>query len=306
MSRIEIYQQYLRERYWIKQWPPTKRWKNRNFVNCGGHTKLRTSDLKRKLDDPGDAFYEVFLSTSQSIVRLRTWIEVTEVFLEDEQAKKVNRFIRGYNGVRGKGEIDANKFLKSLDFGPPNSRMQHQMADKLISAIVKKAWKGQEGGSYKALVRDYGRGLLIIGLPLWFATYPSNPTTSSIVFTDFAPRLLLGLKKIERSVLRANWSPFDSVVILWNPTLESIDAWVRVADPDFYSDPTNLSWKTATSFFRGYSFLTNPDLPTPDSITHQVRWDRYASLDAMLADQRKWLRLPNNPASTESEGLSGS
>ena len=286
---------YLRERYWIKQWSPGKRWKSRNFVNCSGHTKLRTADLERKLNDPGDAFFDLFLSTSQSIVRLRTWIEVTEVFLEDEQAEKANRFIREYNGLHGKGEIDANEFLKSIDFGPPDSRLQHEMADKVISAIEKKANKGRDGGSYQSLVHDYGRGQLIVGLPLWFATYPSDPTTPFIVLTDFAPRLLLGLEKIKRSVLRTNWCPFDSVVILWNPTLESIDAWLKIADPDFYSDPANLNWGTAISPFRGYSFFRELDLPTPDSITHHVRWDRYVSIDAMLTDQRKWLRFPNNP-----------
>ena len=286
---------YLRERYWIKQWSPGKRWKSRNFVNCSGHTKLRTADLERKLDDPGDAFFDLFLSTSQSIVRLRTWIEVTEVFLEDEQAEKVNRFIREYNGLHGKGEIDANEFLKSIDFGPPNSHLQHEMADRVVVAIEKKAKKGREGGSYQSLVHDYGRGQLIVGLPLWFATFPSDPTTPSIVLADFVPRLLLGLEKIKRSVLLTNWCPFDSVVILWTPTLESIDEWTKIADPDFYSDPANLSWQTPISLFRGYSFLTTPDLPTPAGMTHQVQWDRYTTLDAMLADQHQWFRFPNNP-----------
>ena len=286
---------YLREQYWIKQCGPTKRWKNRNFVNCSGNTKPRTADLGRKLDDPGDAFYELFLSTSQSIIHLRTWIEVREVFLEDEQAEKVNRFVREYNDLRAKGEFDADEFLRSLDLGPPDSCMQHKMADKVIAAIEEKARKGQEGGSYKSLVRDYGRGQLIVGMPLWFATYPSNPTTPSIVLTDFAPRLLLGFEKIKHSVLRTNWCPFDSVVILWNPTLTSIDTWAKVADPDFYSDPANLSWKTPISPLKFYSFFRKSNLPTPDHITHNARWDRYSSLDDMLIDQRKWLRFPNNP-----------
>ena len=285
---------YLRERYWIKQWNPTKRWKNRDFFSFGGRTALRHADLGRKLNDPGDAFFELFLSTAQSIVHLRTWVEVTEVFLP-EYAAKLKMFIREYNGLRGKGEIDPVKFLKSLDFGPPDSRLQREMADRVITAIEKKAQKGCDGGSYKSLVRDYGRGQLIVGLPLWFATYPSDPTTPSIVLTDFAPRLLLGLEKIKRSVLRTNWCPFDSVVILWNPRPESIDAWLKIADPDFYSDPANLNWGTAISPFRGYSFFRELDLPTPDSITHHVRWDRYVSIDAMLTDQRKWLRFPNNP-----------
>ena len=45
--------------------------------------------------------------------------------------------------------------------------MQREMADKVIAAIEKKAKKGREEGSYKSLVRDYGRGVLIVGLPMW-------------------------------------------------------------------------------------------------------------------------------------------
>lgn len=281
---------YLRERYWIKQSGPTKRWNNRKFFNVSGSTELRISDLGRKLDDPGDAFYELFLSTSRHTIHLRTWFEVTEVFLP-EQAKMVNRFIREYNGLLGKGEIDAAEFLKSLDFGSPNSRLQCDMADRVIAAIEKKSKKG----SYKPLVRDYGRGQLIVGLPLWFATFPSNPTIPSNVHKDFATRLQFAFKEIENSVLRTNWCPFDSIVVLWDPTLESIDEWVRVADLDFYSDPANLSWKTPISLLKLYSSFRDPSLPKPNRITHNARWDRYSSLDDMLIDQRKWLRLPNNP-----------
>lgn len=278
---------YLREQYWIKQSGPTKRWKNCDFANLGLSVQLRRTDLGRKLEDPGDAFFELVLSTSRSIARLRTWVEVTEVFLQDEQAKKVNRFIREYNGLRGKGEIDAAEFLKSLNFGPPASRLQREMADKVISAIQKKAQKGREGGSYRSLVHDYGRGLLIVGLPLWFATFPSDPTHPSTVLKDFVTRLGIGIEKIKNSVLLTSWCPFDSVLILWNPTLESIDEWTKVADFDFYSDPANLRWQTAVSFGGVHSLLREPDLPTPDNITYHFRWDRYPSLDKMLTDQRQ-------------------
>ena len=64
---------YLRERYWIKQWNRHgKRWKNRvisvSFAVGGQH--FVTADLGRKLNDPGDAFFELFLSTAQSIVHV--------------------------------------------------------------------------------------------------------------------------------------------------------------------------------------------------------------------------------------------
>ena len=287
---------YLRERYWIKLADPAKRWNNRKLIHLIGATELRISDLGRKLDDPGDAFYSLFLSTYRHIIHLRTWFEVTEVFLpEQEQAKMVSRFIREYNGLRGKGEIDADEFLMTLDLGPPDSRMQKEMADSVIAAIMKKAAKGREEGSYRSLVRDYGRGQLIVGLPLWFATFPSDPTDPSMVLKDFFMSLSLGFEAIKHSVLRTNWCPFDSVIVLWNPTLEAIDDWTKVADQDFYSDPANHSLKNPFSLIKGYSFLKKLDIPIPNNIKMSRRWDRYSSLDAMLADQRRWLRFPNNP-----------
>ena len=288
---------HLRERYWIKQADPTKRWKNRKFINFGGLTELRISDLGRKLDDPGDAFYSLFLSTHRHFIHLRTWFEVTEVFLP-EHAKMVNRFNREYNGLHGKGNINADEFLKSLNLSSPDGGLQREMVDSVIAAIEKKAKKGREEGSYKSLVRDYGRGQLVVGLPLWFPTFTSNPMAPSTVLTDFIMRLNLAFEEIQHSVLRTNWCPFDSVIVLWNPTLEAIDEWVKIADLGSYSDTANQSLKnplSLASIIKGYSYLKKHNLPIPDCITLHARWDRYRSLNAMLADQRQWLRFPNNP-----------
>ena len=285
---------HLRERFWIKQSGPTARWNNRKAFNFSGSTELRISELERKLDDPGDAFYELFLSTYRYIIHLRTWFEVTEVFLP-EHAQKVKLFIQEYNGLRGKGYIDADEFLKSLNLGRPDVCTQLEMVDKVIAAIKKKAEKGREEGSYKSLVNDYGRGQLIVGLPLWFATYPSDMMDPSSVLTDFYMRLKLALKEIKHSILLKNWCPFDSVVILWNPTLEAIDEWVNVADIDFYSDPANRSLKSPFSLIKGYSYWKKHNLPKPSVIKNYVRCDRYRSLKAMLADQRRRLRFSNNP-----------
>ena len=76
----------------------------------------------------------------------------------------------------------------------------------------------------------------------------------------FVTRLAFGLETIERSVLRKNWCPFDTVVVLWNPTLESVDSWVKVADPNFYADPAAQRWQTPISLWK---MFREPDLPTP-------------------------------------------
>ena len=284
---------YLREQYWIKQWSPTNRWP-RHGISGYSWTELRLADLDRKLDDPGDAFFDLYLCNLRSTVHVRTWVEVTEVFLP-EHALKVNRFVREYNGLRGKGQIEATEFLRSLNLDPPGAHLQREMADQVICAVKNKAQKGRKGGSYQSLVRDYGRGALIVGLPIWFATLPADPTDPTTVLTDFATRLNFGLKTIEHSILRTDWCPFDSVVVLWNPTLELFDSWIKVADPNFYSDPANLRWQNPVSWTKVDSFLRKLNLLTRSRLQFYVQWDRYSSLDAMLADQRRRFRLFNQP-----------
>ena len=137
----------------------------------------------------------------------------------------------------------------------------------------KKLEKGREEGSYRSLwYAIMGEVRLIVGLPLWFATFPSDPTDPSMVLKDFFMRLSLGFEAIKHPVLRANWCPFDSVVVLWNPTLQAIDEWAKVADPGLYSDPANYSLKNPFSFMKGYAFLKEPDFPIPDNITLSRRW----------------------------------
>lgn len=292
---------YLRERHWIRQWSG-QRWQRSGVVGIAWEEELHLADLGRSPDDPGDAFFDIGWSTGglRSLVTVRTWVEVTEVF-QPGQATGVNRFVREYNGLRGKGEIDAQGFLRSLDLGLPDARLQRAMADRVCEAVIKKARKGQETGSYRSLVDDYGRGALIVGLPLWFSVLPSVPGNPSSALDDFVTRLHLGLEAIQRSVLRTNWCPFDSVVVLWSPTLESIDSWARAADHDFYSDPANVAWRTPISLSQAYSWLGTVDrkfgkLDFPLApVRFHVRWDRYASLNAALADQRRRIRFPGAP-----------
>ena len=290
---------YLREQYWIEQWS-MERWPRPDFVGAKWGIKLRLTDLGRRPNDPGDAFFDLCFSSLklQSLVQVRTWVEVTEVFLPG-QAEKVDCFVREYNGLRGKGEIDAPDFLQSLDLDLPGDQLQRVMADQVVDAVVKKAEKGRERGSYSDLVRDYGRGALIVGVPLWFYVLPPTPTDPSAVLADFVCRLGLGFEDIQHSVLRTNWCPFDSVVVLWNPTLESADSWAKMADCGFYSDPANVTWQEPISASKipalvkvAYEGAKEHDLTVP-SMKFHVRWDRYTSIDAVLADHHRRFRLRN-------------
>ena len=83
--------------------------------------------------------------------------------------------------------------------------------------------------------------------------------------------------------------------MLWNPTLELFDSWIKVADPNFYSDPANLRWQNPVSWTKVDSFLRKLNLLTRSRLQFYVQWDRYSSLDAMLADQRRRFRFFNQP-----------
>ena len=281
---------YLRERHWIKQWSGN-RWPRGGYIGIHSEKELRAAELGRALDDPGDAFFELKLTSQRldALITVRTWVEVREVFLPG-QAAKVNRFVREYNGIRGKGTIDGSEFLRSLDLGVPGARIQREMANEVVRAVMEKASKGAVGGSYRPLVNDYGRGVLVVGLPLWFAAWPETLTEPTTLIDEFIPRVLLGFQAIERNVLRQPWCPFDSVVVIWNPTLESIDSWAKAADSAFYSDPANVLWRSPVSLLKVSSLAE-----LGESMNFTVRWDRYPSVDAAVANQVRRIQFGRGP-----------
>lgn len=290
---------HLRERYWIKQWSG-KRWPCSDLVQASGKAEVALAKLGRKPDDPGDAFFYLYQITSRWFVWALTWVEVTEICLPG-QDEMVKLFVRQQNELPGKGRIDTRDFLNTLELGLPDARLQREMADRVIAAVEKKARKGRDGGSYRTLAAEYGRGVLIVGLPLWFAGLPKAPENPAEAVDDFTIRLGIGLKSIERSVLRTSWCPFDSIVVLWNPSAEALDASAERAGAGYYNDPANLSLKRPFSLLKAHGALdlvdrtaARLDVPIPDIVAH-VDWHRYRSVDAMLADQFRQFRLFRGP-----------
>ena len=291
---------YLLERYWIKQWSPSKRWKNKTVLSVVGWNNLRLKNLGRKLNDPGDAFFRLFLFIDTFLfsrtVRVCTWVEVTEAVFP-ETASKLNQFIRGYNGLREKEKYDKHEYIKSfIKSSFPSPILQYKMANRVIELIKQKAQKGKEGGSYQHLVSDYGTGVLIVGIPLWFATPPINPKDPSNALYDFCTRLSIGLNEMKHSVLNTKWCPFDSIYVVWNPNLKSIDSWAETVDSEFYSDISNVSWKTPVPIFKMYSFLKENKLEeSMSSSCINIRYDRYSSLNAALKEKHRLFRLSRRP-----------
>lgn len=287
---------HLQERYWIDKWSG-KRWPQDGLFHGGGKVEVELAKLGRTANDPGDGFFRFFEATSKWSVSALGWVEVTQVCIpgQDEEIKLI---VRQRNGIQGKGSVDEGEFLRGLEWGLPDARLQQAMADRVIEAIKKKAEKGQDD-AYRQLVEKYGRGVLIVGLPLWFAGFPAAPDDPGGVLCEFTVRLGVAIDSIRRSVLRKRWCPFDAVCVLWTPTSEALDAWAAGAKTGFYNDPANASFRNPLTPLKLHGVLGelqgySVDGSVPEFVSY-LEWRRYRSVDALVRDQRRWFRLSGQP-----------
>lgn len=287
---------HLQERYWIDKWSG-KRWQVDGFFHGGGKFEVALAELGRTANDPGDGFFRFFEATSTWSVSAIGWVEVTQVCIPG-QDEKVRLIVRQRNGIPGKGSIDEDEFLNALERGRPDAGLQRIMADRVIEAIVKKAEKGR-GAAYRTLVEEYGRGILIVGMPLWFAGFPADPADSGGVLHEFATRLGVGIDSNDRRVLRKSWCPFDTVCVLWTPTTEALDAWAAGANTRFYNDPANRLLGSPLSLLKLHEFLDEfqeyaVDERVPEFVSRR-EWRRYRTVDALVREQRRRSPLPGQP-----------
>ncbi len=211
---------YGRARHWIKHWSPSNRWCRKAFFEIRAWKELRLKDIGRKLNDPGDAFFRVFYCDPYPM-EMTIWAEVTEAFFDQKSAKEINDFIKANFKEAEHGCRPNSDFLKSINSGLPDFYSQKEIANSVLREIEKKVRKGQEGGPYRSLVKDYGRGVLIVGIPFWFYFWPPKPTEAQELINDFSICLELGIKKMEKTILCKKWCPFDSIYVVWDSTSES-------------------------------------------------------------------------------------
>ena len=161
----------LRERFWIHK-----------AANAGSGRKssadiqitlpvwIERAALGRNRNEPGDGFRYVIRSGTGGTEERVEWFEVTEVF-EGVDAQDIEAFMRLDNGGRANSNFDQDEFVGGLNRGIPRRTAQRRAADKVVAAVEKKLSKS----SYEGMSRHHGYGTLIVGLPLWFATWPLNP-----------------------------------------------------------------------------------------------------------------------------------
>ena len=140
--------------------------------------------------------------------------------------------MRCRNGIATRQGFDSDTFLDGLDLGTPSRAAQRRAADKVIAAVGKKLGKG----SYRDMEKMHGYGTLIVGLPLWFASYPANPLRAENVIDDFVSRVGMGLKPHFRR-LGNRRCQFWRIVVVWKTSAQSMREWTSRARFDVYDDP---------------------------------------------------------------------
>lgn len=161
------------------------------------------------------------------------WIEVTEVYTT-VAAMRIEDAMKAWNGIPNKRPVDFNEFRNSLNMGRPARVEQRKAADKTSQQIEKKLAKA----SYHELLEKYGYGTLVVGLPLWFATYPDDPWRVKNALDDFFTRTTLGLEDLERKILRRRDCLFRQILVVWNTSPEPLQEWEEKKSSE-YEDPAN-------------------------------------------------------------------
>ena len=230
---------YLRERYWIEKVgvPESKSTLTSFNLNLG--YDLGRSGVGRSRNEPGDGFkYHVRLGSS-GIHSNAEWFEVTERFLTIDP-KELTAFMRSVNGIPTSYDFDPDNFLASVKFGRPRKSEQKRAADIVIEAVETKLKKS----SYRPMLRSYGYGTLIVGLPLWFATPPIDPLRPENVIDDFMCRTQMGLEILGKRRLRDKECPFGRVIVVWETSWTAISQWMSRAKLDVYEDPAHMSLRS--------------------------------------------------------------
>ena len=217
----------LREVYWASRGDAASR--REQGLNVRMIWRSDRVALGRRRDEPGDAFlFRVNLVSPlkdafkwlEVIEDRFEWLEVVEVFTTVEP-KRIEGAMRAWNNICGKRREEFDGFLEGLKRGRPSRFEQRIAADRVIESIEKKLAKS----SYGELLEKYGYGTLVVGMPLWFAVRPDDPSRAENAIDDFMTRTSLGLEELKRTVLRRRDCPFAKVVVVWDTTLEAQREW---------------------------------------------------------------------------------
>ena len=207
----------LREVYWAKS--AVSYLGGKSFVKINLTMRTDRTNFGRKADHPGDEFIHLIEMFAESENRFE-WIEVTEVYTT-VPAMRIEDAMKAWNGIPNKRPVDFNEFRNSLNMGRPVRVEQRRASDETIRQIQRKL----EKASYRELLEEYGYGTLVVGLPLWFATFPDDPWRVKNALDDFFTRTMLGVEDMEQKILRRRDCPFRQILVVWDTSPDALQEW---------------------------------------------------------------------------------
>ena len=222
----------LREVYWARR--AESKIGSKSFVRVNMSWWINRTDIDRRSDEPGDGFVYLLDKTAQTEGQFE-WLEVTEVFTK-VPASQIEGAMRALNNIPAEKSVDLDKFLNNLPRERPSRTEQKEAADQVIEQVERKLAKN----SYRELLKRYGYGTLVVGMPLWSAVYPDNPLRAENALDDFCTRTTLGLEDIKQKVLRKKDCPFKNVIVLWETTPQAMRAWLESRSVE-YEHASNAS-----------------------------------------------------------------
>ena len=225
----------LREVYWAQRTAKQLRTGAKPFVSLTLNWTADRRDIGRRRDEAGDEFVYLIETTSGRTQHRFEWLEVTEVFTT-VPASRIQGAMRAWNGIADRKPVDFEKFRAGLRRGRPSRMEQRKAADAVIEAVNCKLARA----SYQDLLKRYGYGTLVVGMPLWFAVLPEDPFRPENAVDDFMTRTSVGLKEVGRRTLRRRRCPFRNVLVMWEPTPEALREWNEGRSAE-YEDAANAS-----------------------------------------------------------------
>lgn len=211
---------YLREQYWAKCAENAGSRKNKD--TC---VTMSSAVRRHNINTPGDVFiYQIPIGSNNKKSDL-TWFEIVEVFAYDN-GEKINNAMKEWNDVTILKKEKFENLISEIDMTCPRKDKQKYVAQKVIETINKKIKKT----SYNKIVSSIGKGHLVVGLPLWFATSPVKVMNEKNVSDDFMTIVYLALLKIKEKVLAGGNCPFYRITIIWDISVNAMEELLKKSD----------------------------------------------------------------------------
>ena len=81
--------------------------------------------------------------------------------------------------------------------------------------------------SYNNIVNNFGKGHLVVGLPLWFATPPVKVMKVKNAPDDFMMRVQHRLLEIKNQILKKEGCPFYKITVIWDVSVKAMEEWLE-------------------------------------------------------------------------------